>query len=127
MNPLDLVPEGGIASLVLVALISVGGSFLVARFTGKSTVKAAEVSADEDSYIRANEITTSLISQLRTELDRAQKQIASLSAALAAEQTTSDGLRKQVMDLQETMLRMQTQINTLTRNQNAAPDVTGTA
>ncbi|WGW12764.1 hypothetical protein LWF01_03035 [Saxibacter everestensis] len=104
-----------LASLIIIPFLS----YAAARFAGKSTVRAAQISADEGAYTRAQDITDGLIDNLRTELDRAKHDIEEFKATLKVERAESTRLRRHITELESTMARMESQISALSRDNHS--------
>lgn len=58
---------------ILIAVITVAGSVMAARYAGKSSVKVKELDVDGQAYLRAEGITAGLIEQLRKQVDDLQQ------------------------------------------------------
>lgn len=58
---------------ILIAIITVAGSALAARYAGKSSVKVKELDVDGQAYLRAEGITAGLIKQLTEQIERVEK------------------------------------------------------
>lgn len=58
---------------IVLALISMVGSVLLARSSGKTSVKVKELDVDGQAYIRAEGITAGLIKQLTEQIDRVEQ------------------------------------------------------
>lgn len=58
--------------LIVGAVITFAGSILAARYAGRSSVKVAEIGADEGAFMRAKQIYEGAIAQL--EKERAEKE-----------------------------------------------------
>ena len=59
---------------VLIAIITVVGSVLAARYAGKSSVKVKELDVDGQAYLRAEGITANLINQLTESIKRIEQE-----------------------------------------------------
>lgn len=58
---------------VILAIITVTGSVLAARYAGKSSVKVKQLDVDGQAYLRAEGITANLIAQLTEAVQRVDK------------------------------------------------------
>lgn len=96
---------------LVAAAITIAGSYAAARYAGKASIKVKELDVGQLAYATAQKITSELIDNLRTELDRAKKQIQELQETLRTSQAESMQLRSQVTHLESTIDRMQTQID----------------
>lgn len=58
---------------IVLALITVSGSFGVTYYSSKSSVRVKQLDVDGQAYLRAEGITAGLIEQLRKQVDRVEK------------------------------------------------------
>ena len=92
--------------LILCGLITIIGSAVAARISGRSAEKVKELDVDAQAYLNAQVITDGLINNLRTELGRAQTQIGELQETLKSERNQKEELREQLRSLEATVTRM---------------------
>ncbi len=97
------------AVAVLVALISGVVTFITARRSHKLEVSKVDVAA----YERAKEFNDSLVSALRTEVDRLNEQVARLRTELETEERENQVLRKQMVELSQTANRLRLELSVL--------------
>lgn len=92
--------------LILCGIITIIGSAVAARISGRSAEKVKELDVDAQAYLNAQTITDGLINNLRTELGRAQVQIGELQETLTSERNQKEQLREQLRSLEATVARM---------------------
>jgi predicted nuclease with TOPRIM domain len=92
--------------LILCGIITIIGSAVAARISGRSAEKVKELDVDAQAYLNAQVITDGLINNLRTELGRAQTQIGELQDTIRNERNEKAKLEQQLHSLQETVQRM---------------------
>lgn len=67
---------------IVAGCLTVLGSYLVARTTGRTTLKAAETAADEGAFVRAKDIFEAGIDEQAARIDRIAADLASTRAQL---------------------------------------------
>jgi len=67
---------------VLLAIITVSGSVMVARYTGKSSVKVKELDVDAAAYERADKINAGAFQRLEAEVLRQGTELTSLRSTV---------------------------------------------
>lgn len=77
------------AVLVFGSLATVLASVLASRFTGRSSVKVAEIGADQEAYMRAEKIYQSAITRLEKENGDLRAEILELKARVSELENTS--------------------------------------
>ncbi len=92
--------------LVLVgSVVTVLGSFLAARVAGRSTVRAAKVSADEGAFTRAKDIYAASIQELEDRVTRIDTDLKAARAEVRTLRRSVSQYEGRVIQLQE-VLRM---------------------
>jgi hypothetical protein len=89
------------------SLATILGAYVAARVAGKSTVKAAKVSADENAFIRAKEIYESSISELRQDLSEQRSLLDGVAALLEKAREEIRTLRRSVSQYEGRVIQLQ--------------------
>lgn len=94
-------------AVVLVAILGVIGSVVGSRYISRSTVKAAEVDADADAYVRAQQIYKAGQEELEARVKRISEDLNATRAETAEAKAEIRILRGSVSQYEARVLQLQ--------------------